>query len=197
MNVAVPWLQTHSGRRFPLVDPRPSDIYWPDVVYALAHVYRFGGHAGAYSVAQHSIVVADQLRPEWRVYGLLHDAHEAYIGDVPTPLKNLLEATAAPAHSLSRIVQAIDRAVFEAADLCYPVPQEIDEAVHIADRRALMTERRDLMNEPPPESWGEEYERVALLPQRIVRWSTQQTIARFAGALLDCGLRIPGVIFTV
>lgn len=199
MTAHTPWLQTRSGRKFPLIDPCVEHVYWPDVIYALAHTNRFGGHVGHYSVAQHSCLVADQLRPEWRLYGLLHDAHEAYVGDIATPLKRALGAnrpyvTAPAMHQLDHIVRGIDFAIYSAADLCYPVPQEIDEAVHIADRRAIVTERRDL-HLPPPESWGEEYEKTVPLPEPIVRWNTQQTIARFAGALMDAGLAVPLISF--
>lgn len=193
MTVAVPWLQTRSGRKFPLIDPEPANIFWPDVIFALAHVNRFGGHVGHYSVAQHSCVVADQLRPEWRAYGLLHDAHEAYIGDIPTPLKKFLGGNQTV--GIGGLAKAIDRAVLEAADLCYPVPQEIAEAVHIADMRTLITERRDL-HLPPPETWGEEYEKLQPLPQPIIRWTTPHTIARFAGALMDCGVDVGPISFT-
>lgn len=192
MTIAVPWLQTRSGRVFPLIDPRPEHVYWPDVVYALAHVNRFGGHVGHYSVAQHSILVADQLLPEWRPYGLLHDAHEAFVGDVTTPLKIALGTNQRV--GLGGIVRDIDRAVLEAAGLCWPVPQEIAEAVKIADVRALVTERRDL-HMPAPESWGEELEKVLPLPERIVRWTTQQAIARFGIALAEVGLTVAPVSF--
>lgn len=173
-----PWLQTRSGRAFPLVDPEPSDVHWPDVVYALAHINRFGGHVGPYSVAQHSVLVAEQLRPEWRAYGLLHDAHEAFIGDIPTPLKKLLSWRSGDP-GLWGLADGIDRAILLAAGLTYPVPQEIAEAVKIADVRVMMTERRDLMSKPP-HSWGAEYENVEPLPEYIETWHAQKAIARFA-----------------
>jgi hypothetical protein len=182
-----PWLQTFNGRAFPLIDPDPSDVCFEDIAYALAHVNRFCGHAGAYSVAQHSIVVADQLRPEWRVYGLLHDAHEAFLCDVPTPLKKAIGGNMRT--GLWGLSDAIDKAILRAADLCYPVPQEIAEAVHIADVRALVTERRDLMREPP-RSWGEPYDSAVPLPDRIIRWTPQQAMARFTLALGAAGVLI-------
>lgn len=190
--ITSPWLQTRSGRAFPLIDPQPSDVYWPDIIFALSHVNRFGGHAGGYSVAQHSILVADSLPLEWRAYGLLHDAHEAFVGDFPTPLKNMLEDRGM---GLWSVAMDIDHAIFLAADLVYPMPEEIDEAVHYADVRALITERRDLMAEPP-HAWGDWYESANPFPERIVRWSPEQTIRRFATALANAGLTIPPVSFT-
>lgn len=44
MTVAVPWLQTRSGRAFPLIEPKPEHVHWPDIIYALSHINRFGGH---------------------------------------------------------------------------------------------------------------------------------------------------------
>lgn len=172
----TPWLQTRSGRAFPLLDPQPSDVHWPDIVYALAHTNRFGGHVGPYSVAQHSVLVAKQLRPEWRAYGLLHDAHEAFIGDIPTPLKRLVDRYTSALWCMS---EDIDAAIFRAAGLLFPWPEEIAEAVKIADIRVLVTERRDLMREPP-HSWGTEYDNVEPLPERIEIWPAEKAIARFA-----------------
>ena len=189
----TPWLQTRSGRAFPLLDPVPLDVHWPDIIFALSHINRFGGHVGVYSVAQHSLLVANQLRPEWRVYGLLHDAHEAFLGDIPTPLKKLLDDE--NERTVSWLARGMDRAIFQAADCCYPVPEEIMEAVHIADRRALMTERRDLMEHPPAYSWGAEYEEVKPLSERIIRWSPEQTIRAFSAALARCGLTVPSIFF--
>ncbi len=196
-----PWAQTFSGRVFPLVKPEPSDVYWPDVIYALAHENRFAGHVGTYSVAQHSILVGDQLPQEWRLYGYLHDGHEFVIGDFTTPASHALQLIVDGARyglgpvgqGIRKLKSDIDRAIYIAAGLEYPVPLQIDNAVHIADVRAMMTERRDLMRKPP-KSWGR-YEQVLPLPDRIVAWSPTHTIARFMLALGDAGLNITTPLF--
>lgn len=72
----------HFGEHF---TPRIEDI-----AFALSNINRYGGHVGRYSVAQHSILVAQQLPEDLRLSGLLHDAPEAYIGDVCAPLKVML-----------------------------------------------------------------------------------------------------------
>ncbi len=190
--MTAPWSQTFSGRAFPMEDPDPSDVHWPDIIYGLAHINRFCGQAGPYSVAQHSVLVADQLPADMRLYGLLHDAHEAYIGDTSTPVKRALGIR--NRLSLWSLADSVDRAIYLAAGLAYPVPETIAEAVHIADMRALMTERRDLMK-APPKSWGAEYEALVPLPDRIRPWSPQQAIARFAGALSDAGLPVASLSF--
>lgn len=186
------WMQTFSGRAFRLDAPLTSGVHWPDVIYGLAHINRFCGHAGTYSVAQHSVLVAEQLRPEWKLYGLLHDAAEAYTGDITTPVKRWLVDEGQ--WQLEAMTERVECAVYAAADLTYPVPETIAEAVHVADVRALMTERRDLMA-PAPKSWGMEYDAVTPLPDRIVRWSPQQAIARFTSALIDAGLPVAAASF--
>lgn len=62
----------------------------PSIARALSHINRYTGHVGQYSVAQHSVLVARSLPIKYRLSGLLHDAHEAYIGDVSSPLKRHL-----------------------------------------------------------------------------------------------------------
>lgn len=88
------WIQTYQGRSFEYQTPEnidQIDIY--DIAHALSNICRFGGHCKRfYSVADHSIRCADVaknmgLSKEIQLWCLLHDAAEAYIGDIPTPLK--------------------------------------------------------------------------------------------------------------
>ena len=80
-----PWMLTATGHRFFLNDPRPEDIHIEDIAHALANICRFGGHSRTfYSVAEHSILVAEILRqdsqPRHVIFaGLMHDAAEAYV----------------------------------------------------------------------------------------------------------------------
>jgi hypothetical protein len=85
------WIRLHSGRRFYLADPRPNDITIFDIAHSLARVCRFGGHSPKfYSVAEHSVYVSERCDKADAWLGLLHDAPEAYIGDIVRPLKRLL-----------------------------------------------------------------------------------------------------------
>lgn len=89
------WIQTFSRRRFDLLNPNPDDILITDIARALSMQCRYVGHVDRfYSVAEHSVRIAREVRrrggslSEQR-WGLLHDAAEAYLGDVSRPLKQL------------------------------------------------------------------------------------------------------------
>ena len=148
-----PWMQTASGRVWPLIHPTPEHVHWPDVAEALAKLCRFNGHTTQfYSVAQHSVLVADMLPPEARPYGLVHDGHEAFIGDNTRPMKEALARLGAGS-ALEVLAEAADRAIFAAAGLAHPMPRPVAELVKRADLRLLATERRDVMADPR-RSWA-------------------------------------------
>ena len=96
-----PFLQTVSGRRVNPFDPDPSQLDVEDIARALANVCRFGGHCRAfYSVAQHSVIVSELVEQrggdaEDVFAALMHDASEAYLGDMPHPIKHRSELGAA------------------------------------------------------------------------------------------------------
>lgn len=87
---------TYTGQKFSFLDPERDTINIKDIAWALAHTPRWGGHTlEAYSVAQHSITVSYLVGQDggWegpQMYALLHDASEAYIGDLPSPVKRFL-----------------------------------------------------------------------------------------------------------
>lgn len=78
-----------SGQRVDLLDPQPEQIRIDDIAHALSHICRWGGHGRTfYSVAEHSIILSYHVSdPLW---GLLHDATEAYVGDMVRPLKRVM-----------------------------------------------------------------------------------------------------------
>jgi len=134
-----------SGIMFDFSDPRPEMIHLDDIVHCLTRTNRWGGNIEpvSYSVAQHSLVTASACRlPAARVYALLHDAAEAYIGDLPTPLKLWLEDAGAGIVGLE--MQILFAAIFPAFGLT-PPGKEIAADVHEADQIALATEFRDIV----------------------------------------------------
>ncbi len=136
-------IRLQSGIYFDLLDPNPEHILIEDIAAALSKICRFGGHVSQfYSVAEHSWHCADQARVDGRSVdyqraALLHDAAEAYIGDVVNPLKMLLPEYREIEQRIERVIQARfalsrDVAVWEAV-------KEIDRAMLIAERHALFT----------------------------------------------------------
>jgi hypothetical protein len=136
-------MQTHSGRRFYPLDPRQEDLNLTDIAHALSHVCRFGGHCRHfYSVAQHSVLVASILPAPLKLAGLLHDATEAYLIDLPTPIKAALPGYKIMEAKLAGLIEAEFGVSFD-----HP-------AIHEADRIALVTEARDLIDPSTPRQWG-------------------------------------------
>lgn len=90
-------IRTVSGRYVNLIDPEASSLDMYDIAHALSLVNRFGGHTAVpYSVAEHSLGVSNMLlraTGDHRLarMGLLHDAAEAYLGDVVRPLKRQMD----------------------------------------------------------------------------------------------------------
>jgi hypothetical protein len=166
-SAGVSCIPTYTGR---IVDPlnlKPSDIIIHDISHSLARIGRFTGHTYgdfAYSVAQHSCIVYDQLPENLRRWGLLHDAAEAYLNDIARPLKY------SPKFSGYREYEGqAMRAIVEAFGL---TPFDQPPEVSFADARALSTEFRDLM---PNFTLTSYYQRVSAgmpspLPTKIVPW---------------------------
>lgn len=131
------WIQTFTGRHFYPFNPKAEDIDILDIAHALSLQCRFTGHVQKfYSVGQHSLLVSDLCLKDDKLYGLLHDASEAYLTDVARPVKHH------PNFSLYRIAEAqIMEKVWERFGLSKDVPA----SVHVADEEALSIEARCLM----------------------------------------------------
>ena len=81
---------TYTGKMFSPLNPRCEDICIEDIAHSLSNLCRFTGHTRHfYSVAQHCVRVSRLVPPEHALWGLLHDATEAYINDIALPLKML------------------------------------------------------------------------------------------------------------
>lgn len=160
------WIQTHTNNRFWPLSPRAVDIDIEDVAHALSNVCRYGGHCSAfYSVAQHSVHVSENVPPEYALWGLLHDASEAYIGDMISPLKH----DKVWARSFRSAEDTLMQAVVERFGLS---PSSMPPEVARADKILLLTEIRDLMGSLNQE-WGVgRYPDLPVLPTPIVPWSS-------------------------
>jgi hypothetical protein len=172
-------LAGYSGKRFWPLHLEPRDVSIDDIALSLSIECRFGGHTKypiGYSVAQHSVFVAS-LVSEWTSdphivrAALLHDAHEAYLKDIPSPIKRALGLEVVkPAER--RADAAIAAALgFDQQGLYHPL-------VKRADMVALATEKRDLraFRDPPElvrpeEAAVEPHERTVVpMPSEAAKW---------------------------
>lgn len=170
-------IQTVSGRWIDPLAPEPASIDIDDIAQALSNQCRFGGHSRAfYSVAQHSVLVADVCvergtGPAEALAALMHDAGEAYLVDLPHPLKHRSELGAPYRLAEARLEEAI-RARFGL------VPT--DGALKAIDRSLLATERALLTegSDPWPELEGFEPLDLEIEPWVPAR-AKREFLARF------------------
>ena len=167
-----PWIQTYTGRKFYPFDPQPEDINIKDIAYVLSGEYRFGGHCKPrITVAQHSVLVSERLPLGYdlALWGLLHDASEAYVRDLNKPIKETL-----PGYKYIEV--RIQRAIADKFDLSWPMPSRI----HEVDRRMCATEAARCMRPVKAgffESCGEEPKAYDDLTIRV--WNSKKAMRKF------------------
>jgi hypothetical protein len=124
---------TYGGRKFFPCDPRPEEIYIEDIAHALSNQCRFNGHTiGFYSVAEHCWHCSFEVPEEDALEALLHDAAEAYLGDLIRPLKLLPELGSA----YLKLEEGVETVIADKFNLKYPWPESVkraDEAVITAE----------------------------------------------------------------
>lgn len=186
MSKPVPtWIQTYTGAAFNLADPRPEDVRREDIAHALGRLPRYVGHCRRhYSVAEHSVLIArwlarqtPRVNYDWTVQlgGLLHDAHEAYVGDMSAPMKQALGPEAMePLNALERVVRLAITVHFGTSVGCQLRPQVKD-----ADLRILHDESAMLFG-PKPKPWNIPGEPLGV---RIRCWSPEQARDEWLEAL--------------
>lgn len=134
--MAALYFRTYTGRHVHPLSPSPGEISIFDVARSLSQMCRFLGHLDTfYSVAQHSVLVSQHVPQEDALWGLLHDASEAYLCDLPAPIKR------DPQMEIYRIAEArLMAAVCERYGLAPKMPR----SVAVADKVILATEFRDV-----------------------------------------------------
>lgn len=138
------YIITYTGKAVYPLDLTPEQIDMRDIAHALAIVSRFTGHCSVpYSVAQHSIMVSRKCDPGYALQGLLHDATEAYFADIARPVKQ----------QIADVIKPIEDRIWAPIAEKFGVPFEMHESVHVADRRALYTEAKFLMNPDGISHW--------------------------------------------
>ncbi|NML59951.1 phosphohydrolase [Massilia sp. RP-1-19] len=159
--ITTPYVSTFSGNRFYPLEPRIDHVAIEDIAHGLAYQCRFNGQTCEfYSVAQHSLVVASLVPPALRLAALLHDAAEAYLGDMVKPLKVLLPEFAAIEDKVSLIIGA-----------AFGVDFSDYGPIKEADLIALATEKRDLM------------------PHSVERWAYLDTVRALPGPIVPMSPR--------
>jgi 5'-deoxynucleotidase YfbR-like HD superfamily hydrolase len=169
-----PYLQTVSGRWVNPFDPDPAQLDAGDIARALANQCRFGGHSRVfYSVAQHSVIVSQLVEQgggdaEDAFAALMHDAGEAYLGDMPHPLKHRSPLGAA----FKAAEEHLERAIRERFRIKPDVPE-----IKRADRSLLATERRAFS----AEDWHwPELDGVEPVDLELIAWSPDEAARAFA-----------------
>lgn len=132
-----------NGDFFDFKDPRNHDFDIKAIAHALSNLCRYTGHSRRfYSVAEHCVIVSRLVPEKYALEGLLHDASEAYCGDIASPLKALLP-------TYKKIEEGVQEALAAYYGLTYPFPPEIKEA----DVLAYVTERRSISNTGKDAIW--------------------------------------------
>lgn len=167
------WMQTFTGRVFYPIDPTATDIDPVDIAHSLSLQCRYGGHVDRfYSVAEHCVLMSEWVDPENAIYALLHDATEAYVSDVPRPLKGHLPE-----------YKPIEDRVWDEIALKFRLNFVIPEQVWEADNRILLTERAELLSNTRYK-WYQDG-RMEPLPVKVTGWLPEEAEKRYLDRLAE------------
>jgi hypothetical protein len=172
-----PWILTFTGKKFDLLDPQVEQICIEDIAHALSNQCRFAGHTKHfYSVAQHSIILAEnvvkqnEINPALQLRALLHDAAEAYMNDIPAPMKWIL------GERLKVIEDGIQAKIHEAL-----IPKLVDgyDRIKKADLQMLALEKINLLPDHA-EKWEilEGIQPLEISQPDDIRWSWANSAAK-------------------
>lgn len=153
-SIAESWTSTNTGNFIDLLDPDPKSITIEDIAGALSKICRFNGQLKKfYSVAQHSMYVASLVPEPFKLQALLHDAAEAYVCDIPSPLKRLLGT----AYRVTeyKVAKAIGQKFDVNLTELHPVVKQADAIMLVSERDALQDK---------PQSWGTEIDEGVRYP---------------------------------
>lgn len=150
------WLGSNSGCKIELLNPDPSQFNLEDIATGLSRIARFNGQTKArYSVAEHSMNVAALVPEHLKLQALLHDATEAYICDVPSPLKAILGET----------YRVVERRIATAIGSAFGIDLvDLPQAVKDADMIMLITEHHLLQENPIDWEWDKDMLRLPRVP---------------------------------
>lgn len=143
VNVAIgPTIMLSSGAVFDFLDPWSSEFTIEDIAHGLSLICRYAGQCRAfYSVAEHSLHVSEMACGH-ELAALMHDAAEAFVGDITRPLKQLVP-------EFKRIELEVERAILARFGIDERMPRDIKEA----DLRVLAAEQAQIMP-PGTDEWA-------------------------------------------
>ena len=178
------WIQTFTGGQFWPLDPRAEELDIEDIAVALSRDCRYAGHCKRfYSVAEHSVLMTRVARLNGfnkrdQRTTLLHDASEAYLRDIPRPLKRGLQ-------NYRDIEARLMEVIAERYEIDWPIPPHIkalDEAIGLDEVAQNMA--------PPAAAWTRNFESDKPLGVLLHCWLPDEAFVRFAGELQLVGLSI-------
>lgn len=131
-------LATQSGNYFDFQTPENCHVRIQDIALGLSNTCRFGGQIRTfYSVAEHSVKMSQIIAPQYAYIALMHDAAEAFTGDIPSPLKHLLP-------DFQKIEARCEKRIQSIFKCGYPTPAAAD-AVKRADMAMLAAEKKQVL----------------------------------------------------
>lgn len=164
------FIQTYQGHALDYENPQADQIDILDIAHGLSMICRNSGQVQFfYSVAQHSVLVSENCTKGYALAGLMHDATEAYLSDVPGPAKRLCP-------DYKKLENAVWAAIAERFDLKVYIPN----AVKVIDVRMLQTERQFLFKHKM--KWVMDSEGIEPFPIQIKEWRPDHAEAEFLEA---------------
>lgn len=180
--MATYWTQTWSRRRVDLLNPDPKQIELGDIAHSLSLICRFHGHTHWFSsVAEHCVKVSQIVGDDLGLcqLGLLHDAAEAYTGDIPTPMKRLVP-------EINEVEQRLLKAI--GSRFGVNLTTELHPMVLAADQIMLVTEARDRLFGGPIDNWTSYLKVKPIDVPMNVAWGPIEAEVRFMDRAAELGL---------
>lgn len=165
------WMMTYTGQAFYPYDMRLADFCIEDIAHALSLLCRYGGHCRKfYSVAEHSVLISRMVAPEYAYEALMHDATEAYLVDMPRPIK-----MGFPQY------KDMEAKIWDMIARRFGLPAELAPEVHKADGEALWHEMAALLHPVPRgHEWGMGRPEPAVLkPELVTGWTWEVAEIKF------------------
>lgn len=167
------WIQTYTGGMFHPMNPRADELRLADISAGLSKVCRFAGQCiKFYSVAEHSVLMAEVASKGNQLTALMHDASEAYLTDVPRPIKRCLTGYAGMEHRLMQVIA-------DKYKTLWPLPPEVKQL----DNQILTDEREQNMA-APPSPWLENEKALGV---KLKFWTPAEANWNFTNAFYRYG----------